>query len=191
MAVPYQRRVVFSTYVIPEVIYQETLEEGTELEEGADASAFNKTFGTIFNVAEGGVGKALGAKSRGDEVAIQADQISDAWTTNNDGIFWDSVPSYHNWEDYAYWIGGPYVTGPLVLRPYSGVQAGLQNTIFLWVRNMGDNKMVLSLDGGVTYPIILLSFASFCARLNNINSDLIMVNKTEEGDTLVEYLVAF
>ena len=50
---PNDRKIVYSTYVVPEIIYTETQEEGTV-----------RTYGTIFNVATGGVGKALGAKSR-------------------------------------------------------------------------------------------------------------------------------
>ena len=175
MAVPYDRKVVYKTYIIPEVIYTETLEEGTA-----------KSYGTIFNVAEGGVGKALGA---GDAVYIAPDQLTDSWTTNNSGIIWEHIPDLHNWEDYSYIVGEPSVTGPLVLRPSSGVILG-GDTKFIFVKNVGDNKMLLSLDKGVSYPIIILPLASFCSRLNDIDSDNIMVNTGGEGDTLVEYLVA-
>jgi hypothetical protein len=183
MATPYDRKVVFSTYIIPEIIYEEELEEGTP-----------KVYGTIYNVAEGGVGKALGAKSRGDEVQISHDQGSDTWTSEEQyGIYWDTVPDIHNWEDYGYILGDnpPKINGPRILRPSTGVYPGLQDTIFLWVRNVGEKKLRLSLDGGSTYPIKLESFASFVSRLNNIDSDLIVVDTDGEGESTVEYMVAF
>ena len=107
--VPYDRKVVYSTYVIPEIIYTETLEEGTV-----------KTFGTIFNVAEGGVGKALGAKSRLGQVQINHDQSTDAWSSKQVGTVWQDIPDTVAWEDYLFWINSAAVSGavdgPLILR---------------------------------------------------------------------------
>lgn len=181
MAVPFDRKIILSTYVIPEIIYEEVLEEGTV-----------KTYGTIFNVAEGGVGKALGAKSRSGEIQIAHEQLSDSWTTSSDGLVWDNIPDNHLWEDYSYWLAAPAVTGPMILRPTDATvfSETAPPVSFLWVKNVGDNNMLLSLDGGSTYPVIIKPFASFAARVISMDSDNIMVD-IESGDTTVEYLIAF
>ena len=182
MEVPFDRKIVLSTYIIPEIIYEETLEEGTE-----------KSYGTIFNIAAGGVGKALGAKSRGEEIQIAHDQHSDSWTTSSDGLVWDNIPANHLWEDYSYWQAAPSVTGPMILRPTDSTvfSSTAPPVSFLWVKNVGDNNMLLSLDGGSTYPVIIKPFASFAARVISMDSDNIMVDTDGGGDTTVEYLIAF
>ena len=178
MAIPYDRKIIYSTYVIPEVIYTETLEEGTV-----------KTHGTIFNVAEGGVGKALGAKSRLGECQTEHDQLTDAWTSAQAGTVWDDIQN-SNWEDFSFWLGGDAVIdAPLVLRYSTTQELGSVPITFLFVKNTGDNDLKLALDG-TNYIVKLPPFASFSSRLNGINSTNIKLDKAGSESSTAEYLVA-
>ena len=177
MAVPFDRKITFSTYVVPEVIYTETLEEGTE-----------KTFGTIFNVAEGGVGKALGSRSRGGECQIGHNQGSDSWTSFQVGTIWENIPDNYNWEDYLWWHGvATTIEGSTSIRPKMFGESVPARYIF--VKNVGDYDLKISLDGGSTYPIELPPFSALSCRLNGINGEDIILNKVT-NNTLAEFLVA-
>ena len=177
MAIPYDRKIIYSTYVIPEVIYTETLEEGTE-----------KIHGTIFNVAEGGVGKALGAKSRGEQCQTAHDQLTDAWTSAQAGTVWEDIDA-SNWEDFSLWLGGDAtIDGPFQLR-YGLDEGSADDITFLFVKNTGDEDLKLTLDG-TNYIILIPPFASFSSRINGITSANIKLDKAGSEPSTAEYLIA-
>ena len=178
MAIPYDRKIIYSTYVIPEVIYTETLEEGTV-----------KVHGSIFNVAEGGVGKALGAKSRFGECQTEHDQLTDAWTSAQAGTVWEDA-DYSNWEDYSFWLGGDAtIDGPFQLRYGLDEGSAEPDIAFLFVKNTGDEDLKLTLDG-TNYIILLPPFASFSSRINGITSANIKLDKVGSESSTAEYLIA-
>ena len=176
--VPYDRKIIYSTYIIPEILFTDITEEGNE-----------RTYGTIYNVASGGVGKALGAKSRLGEVQTEEDQDTDSWSSRQVGPVWQSVPDTVAWQDYLFWINSATVDGsidgPLIIRESPPV-----DIIFLYVGNIGSNDLKLSFDGGSSFPIKLPAGESFASRIASITSELICVDNDGAGTSNIEYLIA-
>lgn len=189
MAVPFDRKIISATWVLPEVVYTDILEEG----------GTPKVFGTVDPI----VGKHLAAKSRGGQVQIAHDQLTDTWTSYNKsrtGNNWEDADNFANWEDSSFLIG-PWEARvdsdfgadayPLVLRDSPSTEPPSALVIFLYVKNDGPSTIELSLDG-TNYYIALVDQASFQCRLNSVPQDNILIRQQDENDpySVIDYLAA-
>lgn len=174
MAQAYARKILTATWVLPEKLYTEELEEG-----GA-----TQTFGRVDPV----VGKHLAGRSRGGQVEIQADQLSDAWTsmTTRSGLQWEDVFETENWEDSSFYLGPwrAFVDDSFGSNAYPLKIRDIDTddlVVFIYVENLGDKEVLLTING-TDYFIRLAAGTNFYTRLDNTPSRFIMVKQaTEDG----------
>jgi hypothetical protein len=162
MAAPNDRRIRFSTHVVPQL--EETLEEGT-VKYSLDPTV-NKRFG-----------------GRGS-ITITADQGLDGWISiEAQDNTWEADTTT-NWEDDStVWDGS------LSIANGSATVLRASDTItFLYIRNTGSNDAKLALEGN-EYDILIPAGASISIRVNSINGSNIKVD-TVSGTTTIEYIIA-
>ena len=174
MAQAVARKILTATWVLPEKLYTEELEEG-----GA-----TYTFGRVDPI----IGKPLAGRSRGGQVEIKADQLSDSWTsmTTRSGTNWEDVFLTENWEDSSYYLGpwrafvnDSYDSNayPLKIRDIDADDL----VVFIYVENVGDKEVLLTTDGS-SYYIRIEAGTNFYTRLDDTPSHLVMVKQaTEDG----------
>tara|TARA_Y100000593_G_scaffold26883_1_gene53529 strand:- start:2082 stop:2654 length:573 start_codon:yes stop_codon:yes gene_type:complete len=189
MGVPVARKIIAHTWVLAEKLYTETLEEG----------GIQETWGRADPV----VGKPLAGHSRAGEVAVEADQKSDAWTsmTTRTGVNWDDEFLTEKWEDSSYYLGpfrafidDSYGSNayPLQVRDVSIDVAGSTNVKFLYIENVGSNAVRVALHGN-DFFINIDPGSNFYARLEDVKTEDIRVKLAIE-DTAhtseIKYLAA-
>ena len=164
------RRVIFSSYVIP----QESLTSASELTKYA---------------IEGGVGRSYGGKGI---VTTTASQWGESWTSmQHVQQYWEDYDSF--WEDGAeYWEN----TGITISAATSlVVDADVASTpvLFLYIRNLGtdsDQSLKVSLDG-TNYNIIIPPQGSISLRGDGTTLQMedVKVNKVT-SNTTIEFIIA-
>jgi len=163
MAVPNDRRIIYSAYVIPRD--EETTEEGI----------------TTHAVLDTNIGKNFGGSGI---VTITADQGGDGWVSyEHFKNTWD-LDTTSNWEDdYTCWDGTLSVVNgsPQTLRASGTV-------LFLYVKNVGSNEAKLALEGD-EYDILIPADTSVSMRVDSISAANIKVDTTS-GTTEIEYIIA-
>lgn len=174
MPTPTDRRIIFSSYVIPKKEYptvstEETREEGSTVGVAAyDKYLLNTTVGKIF----GGKGIA----------SITEDQNYEGWASfYHPGETWDTIDD--NWNlSYIMWDGEDTITSAQVIREDSG------NINFLYIKNTGaTNDLEVSLDG-TNYYLLIPPGGALSLRPNDTAvSDI----KVQCGSgTTIEYVIA-
>jgi|TARA_R110000824_G_scaffold325118_1_gene512043 hypothetical protein len=136
------RRVIFSTYVVPQ--------ESLVTEEGVTKYAI-----------EGGAGRTYGGKGT---ATLTPDQWGEGWTSmNGPQQYWENMDN--NWEDEGGgWSGIQTVSSATSLNPDSASASA--PVLFLYIRNLGTSStqsLKVSLDG-TNYKICIPPKGSLSLR---------------------------
>ena len=163
------RRVIFSTYVVPQ--------ESLDLEEGFTKYAI-----------EGGCGRTFGGKGIAD---ITDDQWGEGWTSmNGPQQYWENMDNH--WEDEGVgWTGTQTVSGATSLNVDSA--SASTPVLFLYIKNLGtesDEGLKVSLDGS-NYMIHIPAGGSISLRGDGTTLQMedVKVNKSDQ-DTTIEFIIA-
>jgi|2_EtaG_2_1085320.scaffolds.fasta_scaffold13955_3 hypothetical protein len=200
MGVPTDRRIVYGVSVVPQVSYSttgtnETMEEGYTV---GVATYTDYKVDTTTNTATGESLKYLGGKSSGpDHVQVTHDQGTDEWTSmhhkdqiweNSDDI-WSTTRAM--WGSHVYGstltIAGGGAVSPIKIRDEN------VPIKFVYVSNIGDNKVKLSLDGNSAYPIWIPAGGSVCVRVNDsvvTDGREVLVVGSGAGNSQIEFIIA-
>ena len=163
------RRVIFSTYVVPQ--------ESLVTEEGVTKYAI-----------ESGAGRAYGGK--GTATTTNA-QWGEGWTSmNGPQQYWENMDN--NWEDEGVgWTGTQTVSAATSLN----VDTASASTavLFLYIRNLGtasDQSLKVSLDGS-NYKICIPPKGSISLRGDGTTLQMedVKVDKVE-SNTTIEFIIA-
>jgi len=163
------RRVIFSTYVVPQ--------ESLVTEEGVTKYAI-----------EGGAGRTYGGKGI---ATLTADQWGEGWTSmNGPQQYWENMGS--NWEDEGGgWTGIQTISTATSLNPDSASASA--PVLFLYIRNLGtasDQSLKVSLDG-TNYKICIPPKGSLSLRGDGTTLQMedVKVNKVT-SNTTIEFIIA-
>ena len=172
------RRVIYSSYVVPQERLR--LEEDTAYELAKYA-------------IEGGAGRTYGGKGIVDTTA---NQWGESWTSMQHHLqYWEDYGN--NWEDSnETWdnIGFAVVNAaaPLVLD-----SAGVTTTAvkFLYIRNLGtayDATVTVSLDDNSSYKIFIPANGSIAIRGDGttLETQDVWVKRAGSTDTTIEFIIA-
>ena len=163
------RRVIFSTYVLPQ--------ESLTSEEGTTKYAM-----------ESGAGRAYGGKGI---ATTTANQWGEAWTSmNGPQQYWENMDN--NWEDEGVgWTGTQTVSAATSLN----VDTASASTpvLFLYIRNLGtasDQSLKVSLDGS-NYKICIPPKGSISLRGDGTTLQMedVKVDKVT-SNTTIEFIIA-
>ena len=166
------RRVIFSSYVVPQ--------ESFDLEEGF----------TKYTI-EGGCGRTYGGKGA---VYTADEQWGEGWTSmNGPQQYWENMDNH--WEDEGVgWDGTQTISAATSLNVDSGSASA--PVLFLYIRNLGtaDNQgLAVSLDttGSSLYKIYIPAQGSISLRGDGTNLQMqhVKVNKVT-ADTTIEFIIA-
>jgi len=163
------RRVIFSTYVVPQ--------ESLVTEEGVTKYAI-----------EGGAGRTYGGKGI---ATLTADQWGEGWTSmNGPQQYWENMGS--NWEDEGGgWTGIQTISTATSLNPDSASASA--PVLFLYIRNLGtasNQSLKVSLDG-TNYKICIPPKGSLSLRGDGTTLQMedVKVNKVT-SNTTIEFIIA-
>jgi len=163
------RRVIFSTYVVPQ--------ESLVTEEGVTKYAI-----------ESGAGRTYGGKGTATTTAAQ---WGEGWTSmNGPQQYWENMDN--NWEDEGVgWTGTQTVSAATSLN----VDTGSASTpvLFLYIRNLGtdsDQSLKVSLDGS-NYKICIPPKGSISLRGDGTTLQMedVKVDKVT-SNTTIEFIIA-
>ena len=165
------RRVIFSTYVIPQ--------ESLVTEEGVTKYAI-----------ESGCGRTFGGKGIAD---ITDNQWGEAWTSmNGPQQYWENMDNH--WEDEGVGWAGTQTVGSTVTSLNVDSGSASNPVLFLYIRNLGtasDQSLNVSLDGSTNYVICIPPKGSISLRGDGTNlqmEDVKVVRVT--SDTTIEFIIA-
>jgi len=163
------RRVIFSTYVVPQ--------ESLVTEEGVTKYAI-----------EGGAGRTYGGKGI---ATLTADQWGEGWTSmNGPQQYWENMGS--NWEDEGGgWTGIQTISTATSLNPDSASASA--PVLFLYIRNLGtasNQSLKVSLDG-TNYKICIPPKGSLSLRGDGTTLQMedVKVDKVT-SNTTIEFIIA-
>ena len=163
------RRVIFSTYVVPQ--------ESLATEEGSTRYAM-----------ESGAGRAYGGKGI---ATLTAAQWGEAWTSmNGSQQYWENMDN--NWEDEGVgWAGIQTISGATSLNVDSA--SASTPVLFLYIRNLGtdsDQSLKVSIDGS-NYKICIPPKGSLSLRGDGTTLQMedVKVNKVT-SNTTIEFIIA-
>ena len=165
------RRVIFSTYVVPQ--------ESLDLEEGFTKYAI-----------EGGCGRTFGGKGIAD---ITDTQWGEGWTSmNGPQQYWENMGSF--WEDEGVgWTGTQTVNSGVTSLNVDSASAS-NPVLFLYIRNLGtasDQSLKVSLDGSTNYVICIPPKGSISLRGDGTDLQMEDVKVTRvTSDTIIEFIIA-
>ena len=166
---PNGRRVIFSTYVVPQ--------ESLATEEGSTRYAM-----------EGGAGRAYGGKGI---AALTASQWGEGWTSmNGSQQYWENMDNH--WEDEGVaWTGIQTISGVTSLNVDSA--SASNPVLFLYIRNLGtdsDQSLKVSIDGS-NYKICIPPKGSLSLRGDGTTLQMedVKVNKVT-SNTTIEFIIA-
>ena len=164
------RRVIFSTYVVPQ--------ESLVTEEGVTKYAI-----------EGGCGRTYGGKGI---VITEAAQWGEAWTSmNGPQQYWENMDN--TWEDEGVgWTGTQTISTATSLNVDSA--SASTPVLFLYIRNLGtasDQSLKVSLDG-TNYKICIPPKGSISLRGDGTTLQMedVKVDKVTESNTTIEFIIA-
>jgi len=182
MATPNDRRIICSTYIVPQIQYTKTGNQ-EEVEEGFDVGQASYPAYKIDTT----VGKTLGGKST---VTIDTNQHhtdgNNGWCSmSHPKLTWDLDEG--KWDsDETCWAD--YLTVDTDGKNLTGEVDDLD---FCYIKNIGDNEAQVSLDG-TNYYIKLAAGASTYFR--GYDTDLAMSDikvKAYSSTTNIEYIIAY
>ena len=164
------RRVIFSSYVIP----QESLTSESELAKYA---------------IEGGAGRSYGGKGI---VTTTASQWGESWTSmQHVQQYWEDYDSF--WEDGAEYWENTGITISTATSLVVDTDVASTPVLFLYIRNLGtdsDQSLKVSLDG-TNYKIIIPPQGSISLRGDGTTLQMedVKVNKVT-SNTTIEFIIA-
>ena len=164
------RRVIFSSYVIP----QESLTSESELTKYA---------------IEGGCGRTYGGKGTVDTTATQ---WGESWTSmQHIQQYWEDYDSF--WEDGAEYWNNTGITISTATSLVVDTDVASTPVLFLYIRNLGtdsDQSLLVSLDG-TNYKIIIPPNGSISLRGDGTTLQMedVKVNKVT-SNTTIEFIIA-
>jgi|TARA_Y100000296_G_scaffold47399_1_gene54295 hypothetical protein len=186
MAVPNDRRIVYGTYVVPQIAFNTTSTEVVR-EEGSAAGRASYVDWKLDTT----VAKRFGGKSSGDHVQITHDQASDLWTS--------MVSILQEWETFdEAWNLTPAVWGEdsgevAVSDSLSVIRSGATAVKFLYIKNLGTtNDCELALEGDER-DILIPPGASVSMRTtSSVTCETVKVATAASSSTTttIEYLIA-
>ena len=167
------RRVIFSTYVVPQ--------ESLVTEEGVTKYAM-----------ESGAGRAYGGKGTATTTAAQ---WGEGWTSmNGPQQYWENMDN--NWEDEGVGWTGTQTVGSGVTSLVVDTDSPVPTTpvLFLYIRNLGtasDQSLKVSLDGTTNYVICIPPRGSISLRGDGTDLQMEDVKVTRvTSDTTIEFIIA-
>ena len=187
MAVPNDRRIVYGTYVVPQIAFNTTSTEVTREEGSTAGTAAYEDWKLDTTVA-----KRFGGKSTGDHVQVTHDQASDLWTS--------MVSILQEWETFdEAWNLTPAVWGEdsgevAVSDSLSTIRSGSDGIKFLYIKNLGTtNDCELALEGDER-DILIPPGAAVSMRTNSssVTSATVKVATAASSSTTttIEYVIA-
>ena len=163
------RRVIFSTYVVPQ--------QSLVTEEGVTKYAM-----------EGNAGRALGSKGI---VTTEPNQWGEGWTSmNGPQQYWENMDNH--WEDEGVgWTGTQTISAATSLNVDSA--SASDPVLFLYIRNLGtatNQGLQVSLDGS-NYMIHIPAQGSLSLRGDGTTLQMedVKVNKSDQNTT-IEFIIA-
>jgi len=164
------RRVIFSSYVIP----QESLTSESELTKYA---------------IESGCGRTYGGKGT---ISTTATQWGESWTSmQHTQQYWEDYDSF--WEDAAEYWDNTGITISTATSLVVDTDVASTPVLFLYIKNLGtdsDQSLLVSLDGS-TYKIIIPPNGSISLRGDGTTLQMedVKVNKVT-SNTTIEFIIA-
>ena len=172
------RRVIYSSYVVPQESLALEENTGTELTKYAIESGCGRTFG----------GKGT--------VDTTASQWGESWTSMQHTLqFWEDYGN--NWEDsMEVWNNVGVTVGSSAFSLVLDA-AGVTTTAvkFLYIRNLGtdsDQTVTVSLDDNSSYKIYIPAGGSISLRGDGttLETQDVWVKRAGSTDTTIEYIIA-
>ena len=186
MATPNDRRIVYGTYVVPQIAYNTTSTEVTR-EEGSTAGRASYEDWKLDTT----VAKRFGGKSTGNHVQITHDQASDLWTY--------MVSIHQEWDTFdEAWNLTPAVWGEdsgevAVSDSLSTIRSGSDGIKFLYIKNLGTVQCELALENDER-DILIPGGAAVSMRTNSssVTSATVKVATAASSSTTttIEYVIA-
>ena len=182
MAVPYDRRVIYGTHVIPQETYSTTSTEVVR-EEGSSAGRASYTDYRLDTT----VGKNFGGKG---SVAITEDQATDLWTSMVSTLQeWDTFDEdwdacSHTWDLES---GTVSVNDSL-----SVIRSGSTAIKFLYIKNLGSEECELALEGDERDILIPPGAAVSMRTTSSVTAATVKVatEASSSTTTTIEYVIA-
>ena len=186
MATPNDRRIVYGTYVVPQIAFNTTSTEVTREEGSTAGTAAYEDWKLDTTVA-----KRFGGKSTGDHVQVTHDQASDLWTS--------MVSIHQEWETFdEAWNLTPAVWGEdsgkvAVDDSLSTIRSGTTAVKFLYIKNLGTVECELALEGSEP-DILIPPGAAVSMRTNSSSVTCATVEvataASSSTTTTIEYVIA-
>jgi hypothetical protein len=182
MAVPYDRRIVYGSFVVPQIAFNTTSTEVTR-EEGSTAGTASYEDWKLDTT----VAKRFGGKSSGDHVQVTHDQASDLWTS--------MVSIHQEWDTFdEAWNLTPAVWGEdsgevAVSDSLSVIRSGTTAVKFLYIKNLGTVECQLALEGDEP-DILIPPGAAVSMRTTSTVTTATVKVATASSTTTIEYVIA-
>ena len=185
MATPNDRRIVYGTYVVPQIAFNTTSTEVTREEGTTAGTAAYEDWKLDTTVA-----KRFGGKSTGDHVQITHDQAMDGWVSFISPIDqqWEAVDNVWNlnvttWENEGISVGDSLST----------IRSGSDGVKFLYIKNTGTVQCELALEGSER-DILIPPGAAVSMRTNSSSVTCATVEvataASSGNTTTIEYVIA-
>ena len=186
MAVPNDRRIVYGTFVVPQIAFNTTSTEVTREEGSTAGTAAYEDWKLDTTVA-----KRFGGKSSGDHVQITHDQASDLWTS--------MISIHQEWDTFdevwnltlAEW--GEETSEVDVDDSLSTIRSGTTAVKFLYIKNLGTVECELALEGSEP-DILIPPGAAVSMRTNSSSVTCATVEvataASSSTTTTIEYVIA-
>ena len=182
MAVPNDRRIVYGTYVVPQIAFNTTSTEVTREEGSTAGRAAYEDWKLDTTVA-----KRFGGKSTGNHVQITHDQASDLWTS--------MVSIHQEWDTFdETWNLTPAIWGEdtgkvAVDDSLSTIRSGATAVKFLYIKNLGTVECQLALEGDEP-DILIPGGAAVSMRTTSTVTTATVKVATASSTTTIEYVIA-
>ena len=182
MATPNDRRIVYGSFVVPQIAFNTTSTEVTREEGSTAGTAAYEDWKLDTTVA-----KRFGGKSTGDHVQITHDQAMDGWVSFISPIDqqWEAVDNVWNLNVTTWENEGISVDDDL-----STIRSGSDGVKFLYIKNTGTVECQLALEGDE--PDILIPGGAAVSMRTNSSSVTCATVKvaTASSTTTIEYVIA-
>ena len=185
MATPNDRRIVYGTFVVPQIAFNTTSTEVTR-EEGSTAGRASYEDWKLDTT----VAKRFGGKSTGDHVQITHDQAMDGWVSFLSPIDqqWEAVDNIWNLDSTIWNHEGFGVTDTLAT-----IRSGSTAVKFLYIKNLGTVECELALEGDER-DILIPGGAAVSMRTNSSSvtcATVEVATAASSGNiTTIEYVIA-
>ena len=184
MATPNDRRIVYGTFVVPQIAFNTTSTEVTREEGSTAGRAAYEDWKLDTTVA-----KRFGGKSTGDHVQITHDQAMDGWVSFISPIDqqWEAVDNIWNlnvttWENEGISVGDSLST----------IRSGSDGIKFLYIKNLGTVQCEVALEGDERDILIPPGAAVSIRTHSSVNTGTLKVATAALSGTTtqIEYVIA-